>query len=73
MKRNINSLGRIVRAVIGVVLIVLSVAGIFQDEIVDIAFLIFGAVFILASLIQFCPLNFFLGINHYKTKKVKMY
>jgi heme/copper-type cytochrome/quinol oxidase subunit 4 len=73
MKKNINKTDRIVRAIIGIILIALSVADFFEDTIVDNAFLIVGAVLILASIIQICPLYYFLGINTHKKKKFKMY
>lgn len=73
MKRNINKRGRIVRAVIGIVSIVVSVADFFEDSVVDNGLFVIGAVLLVASIVQICPLNYFLGINTHKTKKLKMY
>lgn len=73
MKRNINKSGRIVRAIIGVFSIALSIANTFEDTIVDIGLLVIGAVLVVASVIKFCPLFYFLGIDTNKAKKLKMY
>jgi len=73
MKKNINKSGRIARAIIGVFSIVMSTVDFFEDSIVDNGLLIIGAVLIIASVIQICPLFYFLGINSNKTKKLKMY
>lgn len=73
MKRNINKPGgRIIRAIIGIVSILLSCIDLFEDDIVDIGLLIIGVILIVASIIQICPLYYFLGINDNKTK-IKMY
>lgn len=73
MKRNINKPDRIVRAIIGIISIILSVTNFFEDNIVDTGLLVLGVVLITASIIQICPLYFFLGLNSYKKKKLKMY
>ena len=73
MKRNINKLGSIIRAVIGIVLITLSVADFFEDSIIDYSLFGIGVILIIASVIQICPLYYFLGRNDNKTKKLKMY
>jgi len=73
MKKNINKSGRIARAIIGIVSIALSVADFFEDDIIDYGLFSIGAILIIASLIQICPLYYFLGINANKTKKLKMY
>ena len=73
MRRNINRLGSIIRAIIGIILIALSVADFFEDSIIDYSLLAIGVILIIASVIQICPLYYFLGINDNKTKKLKMY
>ncbi|MDR6967807.1 heme/copper-type cytochrome/quinol oxidase subunit 4 [Flavobacterium arsenatis] len=73
MKKNINKTGSIVRAIIGIVSIALSLADFFEDSIVDNGLMIIGVILIVASIIQICPLFYFLGINTNKSKKVKMY
>ena len=73
MRRNINKPGRIARAVIGIVSITLSVTDVFEDNFVDNGLMVLGVVSIAASIIQICPLYYFLGINATKTKKLKMY
>lgn len=73
MKKNINKSGRIARLVIGILSLVLSLADFFEDSFLDMALLAIGIVLIIAALVQFCPLYYFLGINTNKSKKVKMY
>lgn len=73
MKRNINRPGSIIRAIIGIVLITLSVADFFEDSMLDYGLFAIGAILIIASVIQICPLYYFLGINDNKAKKLKMY
>lgn len=73
MKKNINKSGRIARAIIGIIAVALSLTDFFEDQIVDIGLLIMGAVLLIAAVAQMCPLYHFLGINTYKTKKIKMY
>lgn len=74
MKKNFNKSGRIVRAVLGIVLVIVSLTKISQDEFLDVLMLIIGAVLLLTALINFCPLFYFLGIDTYKPKdKKKMY
>ena len=73
MKKNINKSGRIARAVIGIASIALSVVDFFEDSIINYGLFAIGAVLVVASVIQICPLYYFLGINANKTKKLKMY
>lgn len=73
MKKNINKSGSIVRAIIGIVSIALSLADFFEDSIVDNGLMVIGVIMIVASIVQICPLFYFLGINTNKSKKLKMY
>jgi len=73
MKKNINKSGSIVRAIIGIVSIALSLANFFEDSIIDNGLLVIGVILIVASVVQICPLFYFLGINTNKSKKMKMY
>lgn len=73
MKKNINKSGRIFRASIGIVSILLSVADFFEDDVLDKGLLVVGVILLIASIVQICPLYSFLGINKHTTKKLKMY
>ncbi len=73
MRRNIDKAGSIIRAVIGIVSIALSFADLFEDNLVSYVLFAIGVVLIFASLIQICPLYYFLGMNSNKAKKMKMY
>ncbi|RZK12126.1 MAG: DUF2892 domain-containing protein [Flavobacterium sp.] len=73
MKKNINKSGSIIRAIIGIISITLSVADFFEDSMIDYGLFGIGVIMIIASVIQICPLYYFLGLNDNKTKKLKMY
>jgi hypothetical protein len=55
MKQNMGSLDRIIRAVLGVVLVALSLTGVLTGTIAIIAYIL-AAVLLVTSLLAFCPL-----------------
>ncbi|MFZ4398421.1 MAG: YgaP family membrane protein [Bacteroidales bacterium] len=68
MKTNMNLIDRVVRILIAVVVAVLYFTNILSGT-VAIILLILSVVFILTSLIGFCPLYIPLGINTNKKNK----
>ena len=67
MKKNMGSMDRIVRLAVAAVLIVLYAANVVTGTL-GIILLVVAAVFMLTSVISFCPLYTLLGINTCKTK-----
>jgi hypothetical protein len=67
MKKNMGGLDKGLRVLVAIVFIYLFYSGIVTGTL-GYVFLAFGAVFILTSLVSFCPLYTLLGINTCKTK-----
>ncbi len=68
MKKNMGNADRIIRVILAIVLIYLFYNGTLTGTLGYVA-LVFGIVFILTSLVSFCPLYPILGINTCSTKK----
>ena len=68
MKKNIGTIDKVIRILIALVVIALYFANVISGTLV-IVLLVFSAVFILTSLISFCPLYTLLGINTCPVKK----
>jgi uncharacterized membrane protein len=68
MKKNMGNADRIIRVILAIVLIYLFYSGTLTGTLGYVA-LVFGIVFILTSLVSFCPLYPILGINTCSTKK----
>ncbi|MGL2964760.1 YgaP family membrane protein [Flavobacterium sp. RSB2_4_14] len=67
MKKNMGGLDKVLRVLAAIVFIYLFYSGIVTGTL-GYVLLAFGAIFILTSLISFCPLYTLLGINTCKTK-----
>jgi hypothetical protein len=67
MKKNMGSIDKTIRLLVAVLLVVLYFLGVVEGVVGTIA-LIVAAVFILTSVISFCPLYAVFGINTCKTK-----
>ncbi|MGG9964647.1 YgaP family membrane protein [Ferruginibacter sp. SUN106] len=67
MKKNMGSYDRIIRLLIAAVVAVLYFTNVITGTL-GIVLLIIAGVFVLTSLISFCPLYTILGINTCKTK-----
>lgn len=70
MKKNMGTTDRVLRLLAAVVMLVLYFTGIVTGTIA-IILLVFTAVFILTSLVSFCPLYPLLGINTCKKTPVR--
>ena len=68
MKRNMGSADRVIRILIAAIIVVLYVKGIIAGTL-GIILLVFGGVFVLTSLVRFCPLYFPFGIKTCKTSQ----
>lgn len=68
MKTNMGNIDRIVRVLIAAVVAVLYFTNVISGTLAVIL-LIFAGIFILTSLISFCPLYILFGINTCKTKE----
>ena len=68
MKKNVGSIDKIIRVLIAVVIAVLYWQGMISGGTVAIVLLVLAAVFLLTSLLNFCPLYIILGINTCKRK-----
>ena len=68
MKKNVVSIDKIIRVLIAVVIAVLYWQGMISGGTVAIVLLVLAAVFLLTSLLNFCPLYTILGINTCKRK-----
>ncbi len=69
MKQNMGSTDRLIRTVIALLLVAAYAAGTVTGTI-GIVFLILAAVFLLTSLVSFCPLYTVLGVNTCRRKKI---
>ncbi|MBK7434848.1 MAG: DUF2892 domain-containing protein [Chitinophagaceae bacterium] len=67
MKKNMGSIDRIIRVVIAAVIAVLYFTNIISGTL-GIILLALGGIFLLTSLVSFCPLYLPFGINTCKTK-----
>jgi len=68
MKKNVVSIDKIIRVLIAVVIAVLYWQGMISGGTVAFVLLVLAAVFLLTSLLNFCPLYTILGINTCKRK-----
>lgn len=68
MKKNMGATDRIIRTLIAVVIAVLYFTHIITGTL-GIVLLVFAVVFLLTSLVSFCPLYTLLGINSCPLKK----
>jgi hypothetical protein len=68
MKKNMGTIDKLIRILVAIAFIVLYFAGIISGTLA-IVLLILAAVFILVSLIGFCPLYLPFGINTGKEKE----
>ena len=62
MNKNMSSTDRIIRVILAVVMAILYFTGTVTGT-VGIVMLVFGGVFVLTSLISFCPLYAIFGIS----------
>jgi hypothetical protein len=62
MKKNMGSADKIIRIILALVLAILSYTGILSDTLGIIA-LVLAAVFVLTSLVSFCPLYAIFGMS----------
>ncbi len=67
MKINMGSVDRVIRVILAVVVVALYAANIISGT-VAIVLLTFAAIFILTSLISFCPLYFPFGLSTLRKK-----
>ena len=68
MKKNMGTIDRTIRIIVAIVFAVLYFTNIVTGTI-GLVLVILGAVFVLTSLISFCPLYLPFGINTCKTKE----
>jgi drug/metabolite transporter superfamily protein YnfA len=68
MKKNMGSADRVIRILLGVLFIVLYALKTTEGTL-GLVLAIVGGVFVLTSLVSFCPLYTILGINTCKVKK----
>lgn len=66
MKKNMSSTDRIIRVILAVVMAILYFTGTVTGTL-GIVMLVLGGVFVLTSLISFCPLYAIFGISTCKT------
>jgi hypothetical protein len=67
MKKNMGGLDKVLRILIAVVFVYLFYSGIVAGTL-GYVLLAFAGIFILTSLVSFCPLYTILGVNTCKTK-----
>ncbi len=68
MKKNMGSADRVIRVLLAVVFAVLYFTGTVPGTI-GIVLVVLGAVFVLTSVVSFCPLYTVVGLNTCATKK----
>ncbi|QEC67663.1 DUF2892 domain-containing protein [Panacibacter ginsenosidivorans] len=69
MKRNVGNSDRLIRFILAALFAVLCFTGTVTG-VAGVALLVLGGIFLLTSLIGFCPLYTLAGINTCKAKKV---
>ena len=62
MKKNMGNIDKIIRILVAIVIAVLFFANVISGTL-GIVLLVFAGVFVLTSLISFCPLYTLVGIN----------
>jgi len=70
MKKNMSNMDRVLRLVIAVIVTALYVNGIITGTI-GILLLVLSGIFLLTSLVSFCPLYAIFGISTCKVKEAK--
>ncbi|MDP4268910.1 MAG: DUF2892 domain-containing protein [Bacteroidota bacterium] len=70
MKKNMGLTDRIIRLIVAVVIVVLQQAAIIQGTLA-IVLLIIAAIFVLTSIISFCPMYVLFGISTCKKSEKK--
>jgi len=68
MKKNMGSADKIIRVLIAIVIAVLYWQGIISGGTLAIVLLVFAGIFVLTSLVGFCPLYPIFGLNTCKKK-----
>ena len=68
MKKNMGLIDRIIRVLIAVVVVVLYITNVISGTL-GIVLLVLSGVFILTSIISFCPLYLPIGLNTKKDNK----
>lgn len=68
MKKNMGSADKIIRVIVAAIVAILYISGIVSGT-VGIVLLILAAVFVLTSLLSFCPLYFPFGLSTCKKEK----
>lgn len=68
MKKNLGNTDKIIRILLAVVLAILYFTNTVTGTL-GIVLVVFGAILLLTSLVNFCPLYAILGINTCSTKK----
>ncbi|MEZ4933074.1 MAG: DUF2892 domain-containing protein [Saprospiraceae bacterium] len=69
MKKNMGSADRIIRVILAIIFAALYFTGTVTGTL-GVVLLVFGAVFLLTSLVSFCPLYAPFGINSCPVKKM---
>lgn len=67
MKKNIGSADKVIRTILAIIFVVLYFTGV-VTETWGIVLLVLAGVFVLTSLISFCPLYFPFGLSTCKTE-----
>lgn len=70
MKANMGSLDRVIRVVIAIIIVALYFGGVISGT-VAIVLLALGAIFVLTSLVSFCPLYLPFGLSTLRKKMSK--
>ena len=68
MKKNMGNADRVIRLILAAIFVVLYFTGTVTGT-VGIVLLVLGAVFVLTSLVSFCPLYAIVGLNTCPVKK----
>jgi hypothetical protein len=69
MKKNVGNADRVIRLILAVVFAVLYFTGLVPGT-VGLVLLVLAAIFVLTSLVSFCPIYAIVGLNTCPTKKV---
>lgn len=73
MRKNINRKDGIIRAILGIALVVAFFFKVIDDELLEIMAGVIGFILLISAVLEFCPLYYFLGIKTRQSRRDKFY
>ncbi|WP_026706518.1 YgaP family membrane protein [Flavobacterium soli] len=73
MRKNLNRTDGLIRAILGILGIVLFFLEVFQSDKIEMITGIIGVILLFSAIIEFCPFYYFFGIKTRQKHKRKFY